>query len=72
MKITRLYPLALTSIFLSSYAFAAQEDTLVVSASKQSPYSASANNVSSTVVTAPELKDAGVTSTDKLTRVMPA
>ena len=71
MKITRLYPLALTGIFLSSCAFAAQDDTLVVTASKQSPYSASANNVSSTVVTAPELKDAGVTSTDKLTRVMP-
>lgn len=71
MKIMRLYPLALTGVFLSSYAFAAQEDTLIVTASKQSPYSASANNVSSTVVTAPELKDAGVTSTDKLPRVMP-
>lgn len=71
MKITALYPLALTSIVLSSTALAAQEDTMVVSASKQSSYSASANNVSATTVSAAELKDAGVTSTDKLTRVLP-
>lgn len=71
MKIMRLYPLAFTGLLLSSCAYAAAEDTLTVSASKQSPYSASSNNVSSTIVTAPELKDAGVTSTDRLTRVLP-
>ena len=41
------------------------ESTLVVTASKQSSRSASANNVSSTVVSAPELSDAGVTASDK-------
>jgi len=71
MKITALYPLALTGIFLSSSVLAAENDTIVVSASKQSSYSASANNVSTTAVSAAELKDAGVTSTDKLTRVLP-
>ncbi|MCS3433792.1 TonB-dependent siderophore receptor [Klebsiella sp. BIGb0407] len=71
MKITILYPLALTGIVLSSPAFAAEEDTIIVSASKQSSYSASANNVSATKVSEAELKDAGVTSTDKLTRVLP-
>lgn len=71
MKITALYPLALTGIFLSSSVLAAKDDTIVVSASKQSSYSASANNVSATTVSAAELKDAGVTSTDKLTRVLP-
>lgn len=71
MKITALYPLALTGIFLSSTVLAAEDDTIVVSASKQSSYSASANNVSVTAVSAAELKDAGVTSTDKLTRVLP-
>lgn len=71
MKITILYPLALTGIVLSSPAFAAEEDTIIVSASKQSSYSASANNVSATKVSEAELKDAGVISTDKLTRVLP-
>lgn len=71
MKITALYPLALTGIFLSSSVLAAKDDTIVVSASKQSSYSASANNVSATTVSAAELKDAGVTSTDKLSRVLP-
>ena len=71
MKITILYPLALTGIVLSSPVFAAGDDTIVVSASKQSSYSASANNVSATKVSEAELKDAGVTSTDKLTRVLP-
>lgn len=71
MKITALYPLALTGIFLSSSVLAAEDDTIIVSASKQSNYSASANNVSTTVVSAAELKDAGVSSTDKLTRVLP-
>ncbi|QED63832.1 siderophore yersiniabactin receptor FyuA [Escherichia coli] len=47
------------------------ESTLVVTASKQSSRSASANNVSSTVVSAPELSDAGVTASDKLPRVLP-
>ncbi|BFO34650.1 siderophore yersiniabactin receptor FyuA [Klebsiella pasteurii] len=43
----------------------------MVTASKQSSRSASANNVSSTVISATELSDAGVTASDKLPRVLP-
>lgn len=63
MKMTRLYPLALGGLLLPAIANAQtsqqDESTLVVTASKQSSRSASANNVSSTVVSAPELSDAG-------------
>ncbi|MGS9174476.1 TonB-dependent siderophore receptor, partial [Salmonella enterica subsp. enterica serovar Infantis] len=45
--------------------------TLVVTSSKQSSRSASANNFSFTVVSAPELSYAGVTASDKLTKVLP-
>ena len=62
MKMTRLYPLALGGLLLPAIANAQtsqqDESTLVVTASKQSSRSASANNVSSTVVSAPELSDA--------------
>ena len=72
---TRLYPLALGGLLLPAIANAQtsqqDESTLVVTASKQSSRSASANNVSSTVVSAPELSDAGVTASDKLPRVLP-
>lgn len=75
MKITRLYPLALGGLLLPAIANAQtsqqDESTLVVTASKQSSRSASANNVSSTVVSAPALSDAGVTASDKLPRVLP-
>ena len=75
MKMTRLYPLALGGLLLPAIANAQtsqqDESTLVVTASKQSSRSASANNVSSTVVSAPQLSDAGVTASDKLSRVLP-
>lgn len=75
MKMTRLYPLALGGLLLPAIANAQtsqqDESTLVVTASKQSSRSASANNVSSTIVSAPELSDAGVTASDKLPRVLP-
>ncbi|EHH7215543.1 siderophore yersiniabactin receptor FyuA [Escherichia coli] len=75
MKMTRLYPLALGGLLLPAIANAQtsqqDESTLVVTASKQSSRSASANNVSSTVVSAPELSDAGVTASVKLPRVLP-
>ncbi len=75
MKMTRLYPLALGGLLLPAIVNAQtsqqDESTLVVTASKQSSRSASANNVSSTVVSAPELSDAGVTASDKLPRVLP-
>lgn len=75
MKMTRLYPLALGGLLLPAIANAQtsqqDESTLVVTASKQSSRSASANNVSFTVVSAPELSDAGVTASDKLPKVLP-
>lgn len=75
MQIKRLYPLALGGLLFAPWALAqtapGDDDVLVVTASKQSPYSASARNVSSTVVTAEELNDANVTSTSKLGRVLP-
>lgn len=75
MKMTWLYPLALGGLLLPAIANAQtsqqDESTLVVTASKQSSRSASANNVSYTVVSAPELSDAGVTASDKLPRVLP-
>lgn len=75
MKMTRLYPLALGGLLLPAIANAQtsqqDESTLVVTASKQSSRSASANNVSSTVVSAPELSDAGVTASDKLPESCP-
>ncbi|EGM1627549.1 siderophore yersiniabactin receptor FyuA [Salmonella enterica] len=75
MKMTRLYPLALGGLLLPAIANAQtlqqDESTLVVTASKQSSRSASANNVSSTVVSAPALSDAGVTASNKLPRVLP-
>lgn len=75
MKMTRLYSLALGGLLLPAIANAQtsqqDESTLVVTASKQSSRSASANNVSSTVVSAPELSDAGVTASDKLPKVLP-
>lgn len=75
MKMTRFYPLVLGGFLLPAIAHAQtsqpDESTMVVTASKQSSRSASANNVSSTVVSAPELSDAGVTASDKLPRVLP-
>lgn len=70
-----LYPLLLAVFLLSEMAYAQilqqDDNTIVVTASKQSSRSASANNLSSTVVSAPELSDAGVTGSDKLSRVLP-
>ncbi|MEC5341933.1 siderophore yersiniabactin receptor FyuA [Brenneria populi] len=75
MKMIRLYPLALGGLLLPAIANAQtsqqDESTLVVTASKQSSRSASANNVSSTAVRAPALSDAGVTASGKLPRVLP-
>lgn len=74
MQIVRLFPLALTGILLSPLVLAqsaTQDDALVVTASKQSPSSASAQNVSSSVATREELHDANVTDTQKLSRVLP-
>lgn len=75
MKMTQFYPLVLGGFLLPAIAHAQtsqpDESTMVVTASKQSSRSASANNVSSTVVSAPELSDAGVTASDKLPRVLP-
>ena len=73
MKMTQFYPLVLGGFLLPAHAQTSQPDesTMVVTASKQSSRSASANNVSSTVVSAPELSDAGVTASDKLPRVLP-
>lgn len=75
MQIKRLYPLALGGLLIAPWALAQTasdgDDILVVAASKQSPYSASARNVSSTAATAAELKDANVTGTRKLGRVLP-
>ncbi|HBM2917356.1 TPA: TonB-dependent receptor [Klebsiella michiganensis] len=75
MKITRFYPLVLGGFLLPAavHSQTSQQDesTLVVTASKQSSHSASANNVSSTVISATELSDAGVTASDKLPRVLP-
>ncbi|CAK9885080.1 MAG: Pesticin receptor [Candidatus Erwinia impunctatus] len=78
MQIYRITPLIISSLLLVSYANAVEttitdnkEETLVVSASKQSANSASAKNVSSVKVTAPELTDANVTSTGQLSRVLP-
>lgn len=75
MKMTRFYPLVLGGFLLPAAAHSQtsqqDESTLVVTASKQSSHSASANNVSSTVISATELSDAGVTASDKLPRVLP-
>ncbi|WP_437611391.1 TonB-dependent siderophore receptor [Erwinia sp. V71] len=78
MHIYRITPLIISSLLLTSFAHAAEtsstdnkEETLVVTASKQSANSASAKNVSSVKVTAPELTDANVTSTEQLSRVLP-
>ncbi|MBW9810121.1 TonB-dependent siderophore receptor, partial [Escherichia coli] len=75
MKMTGPYPLAVGGFLYPGISNAQtspqDERTRVVTASKQSSRSASANNVSSTVVSAPELSDAGVTASDKLPRVMP-
>ncbi|WP_420192695.1 siderophore yersiniabactin receptor FyuA [Klebsiella pasteurii] len=75
MKMTRFYPLVLGGFLLPAAAHSQtsqqDESTLVVTASKQSSRSASANNVSSTVISATELSDAGVTASDKLPRVLP-
>lgn len=75
MKMTRFYPLVLGGFLLPAavHSQTSQQDesTLVVTASKQSSRSASANNVSSTVISATELSDAGVTASDKLPRVLP-
>lgn len=74
MQILRLCPLAFTGLLLSPLVFAQSDtgdDTLVVSASKQSPLSASAQNVSSSVASGEQLRDANVTATQKLSRVLP-
>lgn len=75
MKMKRFYPLAYGGVFLFGIANAQtsqqDESTLVVTASKQSSRSTSTNNVSSTVVNQPALSDAGVTASDKLSRVLP-
>ncbi|MEI8633582.1 TonB-dependent receptor plug domain-containing protein [Vibrio sp. PP-XX7] len=44
---------------------------MVVTAAKQSPYSASSTNVASTVVDQTQLEDARVTTIKELTRVLP-
>lgn len=78
MQIYRITPLIISSLLLATYAHAVEttssdneEETLVVSASKQSANSASAKNVSSVKVSASELTDANVTSTGQLSRVLP-
>lgn len=74
MNIIRLYTWTLGVLLSASVdAQISQQDDhrIVVTASKQSSRSASANNVSSTVVSAPELSAAAVTSSDKLVRVLP-
>ncbi|MGL5627549.1 MAG: TonB-dependent siderophore receptor [Plesiomonas shigelloides] len=78
MRIYQISPLIINSLLMASYAHAAgttavdnKEDSLVVTASKQSPNSASAKNVSSVKVSASELTDANVTRTDQLPRVLP-
>ncbi|KOC88150.1 TonB-dependent siderophore receptor [Winslowiella iniecta] len=77
MHIYKLTPLIISSLLMAPAVQAADsqlsdnEQTLVVSASKQSPKSASARNVSSVVVSGPELEDANVTRTDQLSRVLP-
>ena len=74
MNIIRLYTWTLEVLLSASVdAQISQQDDhrIVVTASKQSSRSASANNVSSTVVSAPELSAAAVTSSDKLVRVLP-
>ena len=78
MPLFRLTPLALASLLFSHGALAANgtsaafdSETLVVSASKQSPASASAKNVSAVKVDAAELEQAGVSRTDQLAKVLP-
>ncbi|ROP62751.1 pesticin/yersiniabactin receptor [Enterobacter sp. BIGb0383] len=75
MHIARLYPLALSGMLFSpcllAQAAPVQEETLVVTTGKQSPFSASAQNVASTEVSAVELTDANVTNTQQLNRVLP-
>ncbi|MCU5775507.1 TonB-dependent siderophore receptor [Erwiniaceae bacterium BAC15a-03b] len=78
MHINKLTPLIISSLLLTAHSYAAEttansdhEETLLVTASKQSPLSASARNVSSVKVSAPELSDANVTRTDQLPRVLP-
>lgn len=78
MQIHRVTPLIIGGLLLTSQTYAAddsaavsKDDTLIVSASKQSPNSASSRNVSSTTVTDAELRDANVTRTDQLSRVLP-
>ncbi len=73
-----LYPIVVAGIVLPFCVQAAdnrqtdkKDDTLIVSAGKQSERSASVQNVSRTVVTESELDDAGVRSTKALTRVVP-
>lgn len=78
MQIYRITSLIISSLLLTSYTHAAEtttsgnkEETLVVSASKQSANSASAKNVSSVKVTESELTDANVSNTEQLSRVLP-
>ncbi|MCX8959527.1 TonB-dependent siderophore receptor [Erwinia psidii] len=74
MQIIRLCPLAFTGLLFSPLALAqsSPDDTaLVVTASKQSSRSASAQNVSSSIATGEQLHDANVTGTQKLSRVLP-
>ncbi len=75
MKMTRLYPLALGSHcsppLLMPRLHSKTKARWWLPPVRQSSRSASANNVSSTVVSAPELSDAGVTASDKLPRVLP-
>ncbi|MCW1876823.1 TonB-dependent siderophore receptor [Erwinia sp. INIA-01] len=76
MLVLRLTPLVISSLLLSPLALAAgandsPSDTMLVNASKQSPDSASAKNVSSVKVSAEELAQANVTRTDELPKVLP-
>ena len=83
MQLSRLCLAILGGLLLNSAGAQAQttppdpqaatdkKNTIIVTATKQSPYSASAQNVSSAVVNAAQLRDANVTSTQQLSKVLP-
>lgn len=79
MNIYTLYLTALSGLLTVGYANAqaspntdqTTDNTMVITATKQSPYSASSMNVSSTSIDASQLKDAKVMTVNDLVRVLP-
>ena len=73
MRLNHIRKIMVISLLMThnSEAAANAEQTLVVTASKQSETSASSRNVSYAVVDESTLSDAHVTRTDQLTRVLP-